>query len=150
VLWFQSEPLDEPLPIVGRLQAELYIQSDAPDTLFVVKIVDVYPDGYMAIFRESAAMARFGDNLATASPLTRGAVRKLTVDLWSTAYVINRGHRLGVIITSASDPAYEVHPNTYEPVMDASGFKTANNQIHWSAQYPSHITLPLAPEVLAQ
>lgn len=150
VLGFQSEPLAEPLPIVGRLQAELYIESDAPDTMFVVKIVDVYPDGYMAVLRESAVMARFGDDLATASPLTRGEIRKLVVDLWSTAYVINRGHRLGVIITSASDPAYEVHPNTYEQVKDASGFKVANNRIHWSTQHPSHITLPLAPEVLSR
>ena len=54
------DPLVEPLEIAGKLRAELFVSSDAPDTTFMVKFVDIYPDGQEIILRESAIMARYG------------------------------------------------------------------------------------------
>src|SRR5690606_10152091 len=44
-LRFASDPLEEPLTIQGRVEAELWVSTDAPDTDFMVKLVDIYPDG---------------------------------------------------------------------------------------------------------
>ena len=68
VLRFVTAPLDKPVAITGPVQARLNLSTDAPDTMFIVKLVDIYPDGYEAIIRESAALARFADGLDGNTP----------------------------------------------------------------------------------
>ena len=45
VLVYTSAPLDDPIQITGSVYATLYVSSDAKDTDFTVKLVDVHPDG---------------------------------------------------------------------------------------------------------
>ncbi len=35
-----------------KVRAELCVSADVPDTMFVVKLLDIYPDGYEAIVRK--------------------------------------------------------------------------------------------------
>ncbi len=138
-----SEPLDSPLEIAGKIRADLFISSDAPDTLFVVKLVDIYPDGQEILLREAAAMARYRDGFDKPAPLEPGKTVRLAFDCNSIAAVFNKGHRIGVFITSSSSPAYEVHPNTYEPAASADQMKAAIQNIHISPTAPSSIILPV-------
>lgn len=140
---FISEPLDAPLEIAGKIRADLFISSDAPDTLFVVKLVDIYPDGQEILLREAAAMARYRDGFDKPAPLEPGKTTRLAFDCNSIAAVFNKGHRIGVFITSSSKPTYEVHPNTYEPADSAADMKTAQQTIHISPETPSAIILPV-------
>ncbi|MBM4080307.1 MAG: CocE/NonD family hydrolase [Planctomycetes bacterium] len=143
ILRFVSEPLTQPLEVVGKLWAELHASTDAPDTAFIVKLVDIYPDGYEALIREAAFMARYWQGLDSPAPLEKGKTYLLRFPLNSAAIAFNQGHRLGVFITSSSSPAYEVHPNTYEPVMSYDRSPVANNTVHTSAKYASRIILPV-------
>jgi len=146
ILRFVSAPLDQPLQITGKLWADLYFSTDVPDTEFVVKIVDIQPDGYEMLIRESAGMARYAEEFhGQPQPLEKGHVYHLKLDLWSTAIVLDKGHRLAVFVTSSSDPAYEVHPNSFEPVMSYDQSPIAHQAIQTSAEYPSHITVPVVP-----
>ena len=146
VLRFVSVPLAEPAGITGKVWVELHFSSDAPDTMFVAKLVDVYPDGYEALMRESAGLARYwkGD-LVHGAPLERGKVYAIKMDLWSTALVFNRGHRIGLYVTSSSKDAYEVHPNSFEPLKSLEQARTAHNTIHLSAEQASRVILPVIP-----
>jgi hypothetical protein len=139
--------------VTGRITARLYISSSAEDTLFLVKLVDIYPDGYEAIIREGPAMARYAAGFDTPAPLEKGRVYALDFDLWSTAQVFNTGHKIAVIITSCAAGGqphpYEIHPNTYEPISrDRIGQDcvVAENTIHFSANHPSHISLPVVTD----
>jgi len=38
--------LDEPIDVVGNVHVELYAASDALDTDFTARILEVYPDSY--------------------------------------------------------------------------------------------------------
>lgn len=143
ILRFVSEPLNAPLEIAGKIRADLFISSTAPDTLFVVKLVDIYPDGQEILLRESAAMARYRNGFDKPAPLESGQVAELAFNCNSIAAVFNKGHRIGVFITSSSNPAYEVHPNTYEPAKSAANMVTAEQTIHISPKYPSAIILPV-------
>jgi hypothetical protein len=146
VLRFVTEPLAEPVGITGKVFVELHYSSDAPDTEFVAKVVDIYPDGYEALIRESAMLARYWQGLDKPAPLEKGKVYSFKMDCWSTALVINKGHRIGVYITSSDSPAYEVHPNTYEPVDSIDKAVVARNTIHLSADHPSSVILPVIPK----
>ena len=57
--------------------AELYVSTDVKDTTFTAKLIDVYPDGYEAIVRDSIIMGRFHkgfdqERKATCDPADRG------------------------------------------------------------------------------
>ncbi|PTY01603.1 X-Pro dipeptidyl-peptidase-like protein [Verrucomicrobia bacterium LW23] len=145
VIHFASAPLEEPLQITGKVLATLYVSADVPDTTFIVKFTDIHPDGYQMILRESAAMGRNAVELKGAAPMEKGRVYKLEMDLWSTAIVLAKGHRLGVIITGSSKEAYQVHPNSFEPVQNLDNAPVAKHSIHFSAEHPSAITLPVVP-----
>ncbi len=143
VLRFVSEPLAEPLEIAGKLRAELFISSDAPDTSFMVKFVDIYPDGQEIILREAGVLARFRDGKIASAPLEKGKTYKLAFPCNSIAAVFNKGHRIGILVTSSSTPAYEVHPNTWEPVTSMDKSTVANQTIHLGGADASRIFLPV-------
>jgi predicted acyl esterase len=152
VLRFVGEPLTEPLTLVGKFSADLYISTDVPDTMFVVKVIDIHPDGTETWIRESAAMGRYAEGLDGETPLTADRVYHLKLDLWSTAKVINRGHRLGVLITSSAvlekeshrpQPVFEVHTNTWISSGKNPEMKPATQRIWLSPEHPSSITLPV-------
>ena len=143
VLRFATAPLAAPLEIAGKPKADLYVSSTASDTLFVVKMVDIYPEGYEALLREGAFMARYRNGLDKPAPLETNRLTRLTFSLNSTAVAFARGHRIGVYITSSSTPAYEVHPNTYDPVVSYDRSPIAHQCVSVSASAPSAIILPV-------
>lgn len=146
ILHFTSEPLTEPVEFIGKIKARLFFSTDVPDTLFVVKFTDIQPDGYEMIVRESAAMARYAKELnGKPAPLQKDTIYQLDIDLWSSAMVLAKGHKLGVIVTSSSKDAFQVHSNSFEPVMDLAKAPVAHQQIHMSKDHPSSLILPVVP-----
>lgn len=69
----------------------------------------------------------------------------VTGSLWNTSYVIAPGHGVRVAVTSSNYPRFSANPNNgkllKEP--DQGPLIVANNILHHSAQYPSHISLPV-------
>jgi len=144
ILRFVSAPLDSPLEVTGKILADLYIATDVKDTGFVVKLIDIQPDGYEMMIRESAIHARYAEEFqGRPAPLEAGKVYQLKMDLRSTAFILDKGHRLAVFVTSSSMPEYEVHPNTFETVMSYDNSPVAHQTIHLSSTHPSSITLPV-------
>ena len=58
-LRFQTPVLERDVVIAGPVSMELWASTDGPDTDFMVKLVDVYPDGYEAIVLDSALRTRY-------------------------------------------------------------------------------------------
>jgi putative CocE/NonD family hydrolase len=148
VVYFATEPLETPVEVTGRVWVDLYISTDVPDTTFMVKLLDICPDGYEASIAQGAVMARYHRGFDQPEPLEVDKVYKLTIDLWSTAIVFAKGHRIGIYVTSSDAGRLAVHPNSYEPVDSYEGAPVAHNSVHVSAQYPSRLILPVvAPGV---
>jgi predicted acyl esterase len=149
ILRFATGPLEAPVEITGGVRVELWISSDVPDTTVMVKLLDLYPDGYEALILDSAIMARYREGFARPSPLEGGRPTRLTVELGSTALVFDRRHRIGVHVTSSSSPKFEVHPNTFDPVGSYDQARVAHNTVHVSSEHPSRLIVPrivAAPE----
>ena len=64
VLSFESDALDAPLHFAGRIEVGLTVASDAPDTAFTAKLVEVLPDGTLALRRGVPLAAAPGANRA--------------------------------------------------------------------------------------
>ncbi|HZY90316.1 MAG TPA: CocE/NonD family hydrolase [Gemmataceae bacterium] len=115
VLLFTSEALRAPVEVTGRLTAKLFVSSDCPDTDFTVKLCDVYPDGRSMLVADGVLRARYRESFERESFLGPGRVYELDVDLWSTALVFNKGHRVRVAVSSSNSPRFEANPNTGRP-----------------------------------
>ncbi len=140
VLKFETEPLASPLEIVGPVKVQLAVSTDAPDTDFMVKLVDVYPNGYEALVLDEAQMLRYRSGLKP-EKAESGKVYPITVDLWSTALVFNKGHKIAVHVSSSNAPRFEAHTNTWEAVKSYDLAVKASNTIYLDGR--SKLILPV-------
>lgn len=147
LLKFATAPLTEPVEVAGRVTVRLYVSSDAPDTDFTAKLLDIYPepDGRELNILDSVRRVKYRETLRQPLPPLTGPdqVVQLDIDLWSTCIVFNKGHRIGLHISSSNYPRFEINPNTGAdyPEKDAP-MRTARNQVHCSQTYPSALVLP--------
>lgn len=142
VLKFETEPLRQPVEITGQVAAELVVSTDAEDTDFMVKLVDVYPNGYEALVLDEAFRMRYWHGLLDPpAHIERNKVYPIKVDLWSTALVFNTGHKIAVHIQSSNSPRFEPNSNTWTPVKSYAESVKANNTVHLDGR--SRIVLPV-------
>jgi predicted acyl esterase len=142
VLVYTSAPFTEGLEVTGPMTPTLYVSSDAKDTDFTVKIIDVFPDGRAFTLDESIQRMRYRDGydkpLAWMEP---GKVHKVTLLPLTTSNYFDVGHRLRVEVSSSSFPEYERNLNTGGRNYDEVTGVVAHNQVHHSTRYPSSLTV---------
>jgi hypothetical protein len=143
LLVFTSEALDKPAEVTGRVRARLWIESDAPDTDFFVRLCDVYPDGRSFNLCEGMLRARFRHGLDKEHLLVPGEIHPLDIDCWSTSIIFNKDHRIRVHVTSSSAPGFDPNPNTGEAFRASDRSRPARNTIHLGGEHPSHVVLPV-------
>ena len=145
-LRFQTAPLQQDVTIAGPVQVELFASTDAPDTDFIVKLVDVYPDGYEALLLDAPLRTRYreGRRAEQIKMMPPGEPVKLTINLGSTANTFEKGHRIALHVTSSNAPRFEVNPNTGESLGSSDlPPRVANNSIHHSVDHPTALVLPV-------
>jgi len=145
-LRFKTPVLDKPVTIAGPVKVELYGATDGPDTDFMAKLVDVYPDGYEALVLDAPIRTRYrnGRMPDDVKMMTPGAPEELVIDLWSTAITFEKGHRIELHITSSNSPRFEVNANTGEaPGEHKLTPRVATNSVYMDAAHPSALVLPV-------
>jgi putative CocE/NonD family hydrolase len=150
VLTYTSAPLEQDLEVTGPLLVKLWAASDALDTDFVARLVDVYPDGFAQNLADGIIRARYRNSDPSRSAgqgrpelLTPGQPYEFTIDLWATASVFKAGHRIRVDIASASFPRWDRNPNTGAPLGSDTDMRPARQTILHDAAHPSRIVLPV-------
>jgi predicted acyl esterase len=141
VLKFESAPLRQALEVIGPLKADLAVSTDAPDTDFMVKLVDVYPDGYEALVNDGAFRLRYVDGFDKQTRITPGKQYVIGVDLWATGLVFNAGHKIAVHVSSSNFPRFERHANTWEPLASYDDSRRATNTVWLDGR--SRLVLPV-------
>ena len=149
VLLYTSEVLREDYTVLGPVHATLFAATSAPDTDFVVRLVDVYPDGRAigvadGIIRASEREAFPAPGVirpARPKPVEPGEVYEYRIDLWATGITFLAGHRIRVEVTSSSFPRWDRNPNTGESGVASARTEVAHQRIFHDPERPSHITL---------
>lgn len=156
VLTFETEPLREPVEIAGAIRVKLYVSSDAPDTDFTAKLIDVYPEGREFAMADGIQRVKFRNGFEKPDPLPVGEIGELEIDLWSVSLVFNKGHKIGVQISSSNWPRCEVNPNTGEDlpqytgesetgdrIIDKGSVRVAHNTVYMDKGHTSALILPM-------
>lgn len=142
VLVYSTDPLTEPMQVVGRLQAVLYAAANTTDADITVRLTDVYPDGRSMLVADGVARASFLSSRSDPRPIQPGQIIRHDVDLWSTSLIFNQGHRIRIIVANTNYPRFELNPVYFRLGQD--GFPTQGIcTIYHSPEYPSHIVLPV-------
>ena len=151
VVVFQTAPLEQDMEVIGPVHVALFGSTNRTDTDFTAKLIDVYPPstewpgGYDMNLTDAIIRGRYRATRDHAVMLTPGRVYDFPIDPFPTANVFKKGHRIRVDISSSNFPRFDVNPNTGEPLGRNRRMMPADNTIHHSVRYPSHIMLPLAP-----
>src|SRR5690606_37427370 len=129
VLVYDLAEATEPLRFAGSPTAELWVEHDTPDADWVVKLIDVAPDGYAQNLAVGIQRARFRDDPMGGSPVTPNEPYRVEVDLGPVAASIEPGHTLRVEVTSAYFPLFDRNPNTGEGSW-SSAVRAARQTVH--------------------
>ncbi len=145
VLVYTSDFLEREIEVTGPLKVVLHAASDAVDTDFVAKLVDVYPDGRAVNVAEGILRARYRDSLSEPKLLEPGQVYAMAIDLIGASNAFLPGHRIRLDITSSHFPQFDRNPNTGAPFGTSADIKVAHQTVFHSAARPSHVLLPVIP-----
>ena len=143
MLTYTSQPLEHDLTVIGPVKAILYAMSSAPDTDWVVRLCDVWPDGRSLSVCDGILRARYRDSLAQPTLMHPGQVYRFEVDLRATAQVFQAGHQLRVEVTSSDFPRYDRNLNTGGVFGVETQGQIANNTLFHDGPRASHILLPI-------
>lgn len=142
ILVYTSEPFAEGVEVSGPIVPTLYVSSDAKDTDFTVKVIDVYPDGRAYNLDESIQRMRYRNGYD--KPLVwmePGQVYEVALQPLTTSNYFAAGHRLRIEVSSSNFPRFDRNLNTGGNNYDEAKGVVAHNQVHHSTQHPSKITI---------
>ncbi len=145
ILVYTSSALTTPVTIAGPVKMKLFAASDGKDTDWMIKLVDVSPDGKAMPVSEGILRAKFREGLDKIRLLTPGQIYEYDIELTGTANVFKPGHKIRIDITSSNFPQFDRNPNTGDPLGSNSTVRIANQTIHHGGARLSHILLPVVP-----
>ena len=131
VLTFAGEPLVGPRRAAGWVSATLWVESDAPATDFVARLIDIAPDGRAIGVTDGILHRRYEPATAT----------EIAIDLWATDHLFAAGHRIELQVTSSSFPRWQRALNVDAPLGEATESRPAQQRIRFGGHTPSRLTI---------
>jgi putative CocE/NonD family hydrolase len=147
ILVYTSDYLTNTITVAGPIKMVLHAETDGPDTDWMIKLVDVYPDGYAMPVSEGILRARFREGLDKMKLLKAGEVYEYQIELTGTANVFQPGHRIRVDITSSNFPQFNRNPNTGEDLGSSDRIRIANQTIYHGGDNASYMVLPIVSDL---
>ncbi|MBM7572911.1 CocE/NonD family hydrolase [Aquibacillus albus] len=145
VVTYTSQPVEEPLEVTGSAKVVLWASTEATDTDFTAKLVDVFPDGTAYNLADGIVRTKYQDgNVDQVS--VNGEIVRIEIELCPTSNVFLPGHSIRIQIASSDFPRYDVNPNTGKSTMDTIDLIRTNQKVYHQTDYPSHVILPVIPE----
>ena len=143
ILVYTTDPLKEGLEISGSIETTLYVSSDAKDTDFTIKLIDVYPDGTAYNLDETIQRVRYREGYDKEVFMEKDKVYKVNLTPMSTSNYFKKGHRIRIEISSSNFPRFARNLNTGGNNFDEKEGVVAHNKVHHSNEYPSQIRIPI-------
>jgi putative CocE/NonD family hydrolase len=132
------------MTIAGPVRVILYVSSDARDTDFTAKLIDVDPQGRAWNVTDGILRMRYRAGMTRQLQMERDSVYRVEVSLNSTAHHFAPGHRIRLHVSSSDFPMYDRNLNTGGNNATESTWVRATNIVHFGPRRPSHLLLPVA------
>ncbi len=152
VLVYQSAPMTQETVVAGPIAVDLWVSTTGTDADFVVKLIDVMPDGtdattlpnYQMLLRSEVFRGRFRESFEKPIPMEPGVAVPLRFELLDVLHRFKPGHRIMIQIQSTWFPLVDRNPQTFVPNIyhaKPSDFQKANHRVWRSADKPTSIQM---------
>lgn len=131
--------------MTGPVHVKLLASSNALDTDWNGKLIDVHPDGYAQRLLDGVIRARFRESYEHPTLLQPGKIYEYTIDLGATSNVFKKGHRIRLEIASAAFPKFSRNLNTGGRNEASTQMKVAEQTVYHDAEHPSQVLLHVIP-----
>ena len=144
VLVYSTGPLTEGMEVSGPVDVTLYVSSDAKETDFTVKLIEVLPDGTAYNIDENIQRVRYREGYDKPPVwMEKDKVYKVTFQPMQTSTYFAPGHQLRIEVSSSNFPRYDRNLNTGEHPNKSTRMAVAKQQIFHDKTRPSHLVLPV-------
>jgi putative CocE/NonD family hydrolase len=167
VLAYQTEPLEEDVTLAGPIQADLRVSTSGTDSDWVVKLIDVFPQGednpktrpanipltrpysgYQMMVRSEVIRGRFRNSKEKPEPFVANQPTKVPVELLDVLHTFKKGHRIMVQVQSNWFPLVDRNPqkfvqNIYKA--DEKDFIKATQRVYCSKTLPTALKVGVLP-----
>ena len=130
-LVYDSEPIIERLAIIGMPQVTLQTTADAAAANWFVRLSDVAPNGMVTFITGAGFNANHVESSEKPIRLTQDKIYTLNVELHTTSWTFEKGHKIRVSVNNAQWPM--IWPSPYPMTTSIR----SNNQLK------SFLTLPV-------
>jgi putative CocE/NonD family hydrolase len=141
VLVFTTEPLTEPLEIIGPVRVIAHVDTSAADTDITAKLLDVHPGDFAQRLCDGVVRLRYRAGFAAEQPVTPGETYEVEIGMWDTCVRLPAGHRLRVEIASSAFPKFDVNLGTGGDTITETKGVTAINRFWHTPSRPSRLIL---------
>ncbi|MCG6956787.1 MAG: CocE/NonD family hydrolase [Gemmatimonadetes bacterium] len=147
VLFYQGPPLTEELTVAGPVSPTLFVSSNGTDGDWIVKVIDVHPDGFQELVRGDVARAKFRNSFEKPEPLVPGQVAQLDFTMLDVYHTFQKGHRIMVQVQSSWFPLVDRNPQTFVDIYHAraADFQKATVRVYRSGARASRVTMSVLP-----
>ena len=147
VITFTGAPQEEVLKLQGPVKVDLNMSISTDDADVVVKLIDVYPDGYQMLIRGEVFPVRYRESLEDPKPAVPGEAMNVQFTMNDVAHWVLPGHRLMVQIQSSWFPLVNMNPQTYMDniyLAEPEDYTKAEIKIYHQKNLQSRILLPVS------
>ena len=144
VLTYTSAPFEEAQTILGGLELELHVSSEAQDTDFSAAVHDIAPDGSVYRLHPKPAAfvrARYRNGLDAETPLIPGEPTLLRFEFSPVGHTVRAGHRLRVTVSSSVYPW--IFPNNNSGNAPDGSTAVTRQTLYHDRERPSRLLLPV-------
>ena len=156
VLTYQTDTFEEDTVWAGPIVAKLWVSTTGTDADWIVKLIDVYPDGpettplagYQMLLRSEVIRGRFRNNYEKPEAFTPGEPAYIQLELLDVLHRFQKGHRLMVQIQSTWFPLVDRNPQTFVPNIffaKPEDFQKATHRVLRSHIHPSFLEYTSLP-----
>lgn len=147
VLTFVSAPLRSELLIAGSVGVRLTVSSDAADTSFTAKLIEVREDGGAYNIQDGIMALAYRGDAGQPADYRPGEPATIHLRLTATTWKIGRGSRIRLDVSSSNYPAYHAHPNVAGIWSLQDRRTVANQTLYTGGDVPSVIEIPYAESI---
>lgn len=145
VLVYTTPVLEQAVELTGHVTLVLYAASDAPNTDFTAKLVDVHPTGFAQNLTAGIVRASYRESDVDPSPIEPGTVYRYEIDVGVTSNLFHAGHRIRLEVSSSNFPRFDRNPNTGHTFGQDAELMPAHQTVWLGGDRASHLVLPVIP-----
>ena len=143
VLYYSSPILEKDITLLGGITANLSVSISGTDADFIVKVIDILPDGKATqqLVRAEILRGKFRNSYTDPEPFIPGEITPIHLQLNDVAHTFLKGHRIMIQIQSSWFPLTDRNPQQFMNIADANDldFQKSTIHIYHNTQYPSTI-----------